>query len=160
MNTKTIDTITVQDFMNSPVWRFSEPGELFVEPVANPDCGVHDSWFFGTRFVYADKSTSWGMLSNIDLEHPVSTQQFMCISVEKSGEWFHLARYHDFDYNKRGPLQLAQFLGKSIEDVFPFSFDVREACHNTSQLLCGVVDVRVYEKLTSAEIIDLAINPR
>ena len=45
----------------------------------------------------------WGLLGNIDAASAEKTSHFLSVSVLNAGRWFHLARYHDFDRDVRGP---------------------------------------------------------
>ena len=81
----------------------------------------------------------------------------MTISIERGGRWFHLARYHDFDANERGPQQLAAFLDLTIEDVFPISYDLLPHVNGDAKALRGVIQAKPNEVLTREQVIALAV---
>jgi hypothetical protein len=55
---------------------------------------------------------------------PSQTHHFLTLSMFVRDEWFHLARYHDFDHDKRGQAMLAEALGMAIDEVFPIRYDI------------------------------------
>ena len=84
-------------------------------------------------------------------------EHFVTLSIERNGHWFGLARYHDADYRQRGPSALARFLGLSVGDVFPISYNVREHVKGEFAALAGKVMKRPFEQLTRDELITMAV---
>jgi hypothetical protein len=116
-----IDELNVADLRRFPVWEYVDANgsaEVTVRPV--PDVPVRDarSRVFATQVRLANGQLPWATVGNIDVDDARSTEHFLTISIERSGAWFHLARYHDVDHGTRGPSALAQFLGLGIQDVF------------------------------------------
>ena len=97
------------------------------------------------------------MLGKIDTADPRRTEHFLTMSVEKDGRWFHLARYFDHDVAARGPGQLAGFLGKDVDSVFPVRYDVRFAAAGDEACLVGTIPREPKEPLTRDEVIALAV---
>src|SRR5262249_59029714 len=85
------------------------------------------------------------------------TTHFLTLSVERDGRWFHVARYHDFDYEERAPEKLAAFLGLAVNEVFPITYDLRPYANGDPRALHGMIPEAPAEKLTRAEIIALAV---
>jgi hypothetical protein len=108
---------------------------------------------WGTLITLSNGPRVWAMISNIDTASETLTEQFMTLSVENDGNWFHLARYHDFDYAQRGPEQLAQF---RVDDVFPITYDVRSHVLGDPKVLCGVIRKEHIRTLSAAEL-ELAV---
>jgi hypothetical protein len=102
-------------------------------------------------------SKVWAILGNLDLENERLTKHFLTLSVLRGGAWFTMARYHDFDSEKRGPLTLSDFLGLTIEEVFPVSYDISDYYTGSPRVLVGVIEKEPIERLSRAEIIALAV---
>jgi hypothetical protein len=96
-------------------------------------------------------------LGNVDSENARLNQHFLTISIERDGRWFHLARYHDRDYDSRGPQALAGFLGLKVDEIFPIAFDLRPVARGSPDALTGVVSKEPSERLSRAQIIALAV---
>jgi hypothetical protein len=111
----------------------------------------------GVQAVLANGGRVWALLGNVDSSNPRFTQHFLTVSVERDGRWFHLARYHDYDRDQRGPEELARFLGLALSDVFPLSYDIRQCSKGDPSALMGTITAEPAEKLSRAEIIGLAV---
>jgi hypothetical protein len=99
----------------------------------------------------------WALLGNVDPENPALSKHFITLSINKRGDWVHLARYHDHDYDARGPAKFSELLGKPIEKVFPIAYDIRHAYKGESVALKGKIEKEPSERLTRAEIIAMAV---
>jgi hypothetical protein len=163
-NLKPVNLLTVEDLQAAPVWEFSgeEYGvdETYVSlveelPVSDPRGKV-----FGTQVQFANGSRAWATLGNIRPDDPRHTQHVLVLSIERNGEWFHLARYHDFDFDRRGPDALSRFLDLPIDEVFPISYDIRELAHGDPAALAGRVLKEPTERLSRREISRRAIARR
>jgi hypothetical protein len=66
----------------------------------------------------------WASLSNVDLRNEKVTSHFMTLSIIRDGKWFHLARYFDVDYTRRGSSVLSAFLGFPVQQIFPVRYDI------------------------------------
>jgi hypothetical protein len=91
------------------------------------------------------------LIGNYNVTNPRDTQHFLTLSIERGGEWFHLARYHDVDFTDRGPEALARFLGLHVDDVFPISVDVRRYVRGDPKALIAIVLKEPQERLTEEE---------
>ena len=85
------------------------------------------------------------------------TEHFLTLSIERDARWFTLARYHDLDRTENGPHALARFLGLSIEEVFPISYDIRQYVNGEAAALSGYIHEEPRERLSRTEIIRMAV---
>jgi hypothetical protein len=157
MTKKTIDTISVGDIQANPVWKFCRGGDMAIEPVTRIPCKTLNGRIVGTQVELADGTIVWALLGNINTENPAFSKHFMTLSIESSGDWFHLARYHDYDYDDRGPQKLSEWIGKPLERVFPIAYDIRHVFKGESVALKGKIEKEPSGKLTRAEIIAMAV---
>lgn len=161
MNAKPLENITVDEIQENPVWRFrSQRGhdDALLVPVKRIPCSDLTGKIVGTQVKLANGSLIWAFLGNIDPSNPRLTEHFVTISVHSGGKWFHLARYHDYDYDDRGPRQLAEFLGLNEDEVFPISYDVKGFVRTTDcEALAGTIEREPKTRLSRAEIIALAV---
>lgn len=162
MNTKLLEEVTVGDIAVAPVWQFTNAdesmGETAVRPIERLPVKDLDDKVVGTIVRLANGTQVWALLGNVDSDNPRSTQHFLTLSVERSGTWFPMARYHDSDAHRRGPKALSQFLGLSIDEVFPISYDISQLCIGDHDALVGTIEKEPKERLSEDEIIDLALE--
>ncbi|MGB9116491.1 hypothetical protein [Bradyrhizobium sp.] len=153
-NIKPVESLTVADFEAHPVWEFlndDEIGETFVEPVKIPVKCLANR-VLGAQVRLANGLQVWALIGNFDVTNPRATQHFLTLSIERSGKWFYLARYHDIGSTVDGPEALARFLGLGVDDVFPISVDVRRYVQGDPKALTATVLREPREKLTDAEL--------
>ena len=157
---KSINSLTAEDLRSHPVWQYvsdEASDETSVRPVKRIPVANLTGKVLGVQVLLANGSRAWALLGNVDPTNPRLAHHFPTFSVERDGRWFHLARYHDYDRDQRGPEKLAGFLGLSVEDVFPISYDARHCAKGDSSALIGTILDEPVEKLTRAEIIGLAV---
>jgi hypothetical protein len=145
----------VADFRAHPVWEFlndDELGETMVQPVEQLPVETLDSSIVGTQVRLANGSKVWASFGNFDVSNPRATQHFLDVAIERNGEWFYLARYHDIGFPSRGPEELARFLGLGVDDIFPISVDVRRYVRGDPAALTAIVLKEPREKLTREEL--------
>ncbi len=147
MATKKIENLTVDDLMKHPIWRYRRITGTAVEPVLEVPCADLDEKLVGTQVTLADGTRVWALLSNIAPNDPKFTKHFLTILIERNGQWFDLARYHDIRYQSDGPLELSKFLGKAVDDIFPITFDVRSIFQGESAVLCSRIEKEPGERL-------------
>jgi hypothetical protein len=160
MTKPSIESITTDEIRQTPVWRFaSKPrsDETELIPVQKLPCKNLNGRLVGTQVTLADGALVWSFLGNIDTSNPRLTEHFLTISIEFNGKWFHLARYHDYDFADRSPAKLATFLGKEVDSVFPISYDIRSFAEGEPYALTGTIEKEPQERLTRAEIIAMAV---
>jgi hypothetical protein len=98
------------------------------------------------------------MLSNLDAHNTDQTEHVLTLSIFHRRQWFHLARYHDFDQRRHGPNALCRFLGLTLAEVFPLSYDIRKYVRGAPAGGAGQIRAKPRRKLTHPEIIALAVR--
>jgi len=159
MNAKPVELITVEDIKAAPVWEYlndDEAGDTLVVPVESLPVEMLDGRLVGTQVKLANGSMRWAFIGNIDTRNAHTTDHFLDLSIWERERWFHLARYFDHDYSRRGPLALAKFLGLGVDEVFPISWDVSQYSSGDATALAGVVAAEPRERLSRAELIKLS----
>lgn len=159
-DTKAIESLRVSDLRATPVWEYVNcegADETAVRAVKRVPVQSLDGRLVGTEVELANGARVWALIGNIDADDPRLTEHFITLSVERNGQWFTLARYHDVDYAENGPEALARFLGLPVGDMFPISYDVRKYVRGDPAALAGKVLKEPREKLSRAEIIALAV---
>lgn len=158
---KKVEELGITDFEKHPVWKYvnmDEKNETMVSPIKRLPVNSLINKVIGTSVVLFNKEEVWGMLGNLDETNPKFTEHFRSLSIVRNGVWFHLARYHDVDIKKNGPNALAKFLGLTVEDVFPISYDLRNICSNgLSSILVGKIARETKRKLPRAQLMALAV---
>lgn len=158
---KRIDDLIPADLGEYPIWEFvsssRKVGGLAVRPIRRVPVRQMSGKIVGTLVILANGSRIWALIGNIDEAEPQLTLHFLTISVFHGDRWFPMARYHDYDYNERGPRALAEFLKLTVDEVFPISYDIRDFCIAKSGVLVGKIEAEPTERLTREEIIGLAV---
>jgi hypothetical protein len=155
-----ISALSVGDLARHPVWTYShadDQGEPSVRPILRLPVPSLSGKVVGTKVHLASGAEVWALIGNIDSRNKRLNQHFVTISIEHEGRWFHLARYHDHDYVARGPAELARFLGRAVDDIFPMAYDIRPFAVGDSDALMGVIGKEPLERLSRAQIIALAV---
>src|SRR5207253_3976211 len=99
--TKPIEFLQIDDLKMFPVWTFvndDKRGETLVKCVKRIPVKSLTGKVVGLKVTLADSTTVWSIIGNFDVNNPALTQHFLSISFFNGTTWFHLARYHDFDY--------------------------------------------------------------
>lgn len=162
-NIKPVELLTVADFKAHPVWEYlndDEIGETMVRPVEMIPVESLDNRILGFPIRLANGLQAWASIGNFDVTDRRATQHFLILSIERGGEWFHLARYQDFDFTARGPEALAHFLGLGVDDVFPITVDVRRYVQGNPAAPTAIVLKEPQEKLTREELLAMAVRRR
>lgn len=157
---KTVDALAIEDLEEHPVWQYADneaSDETDLRPVRRLPVTNLTGKIVGVRVVLANGQQRWALFGNVDTTNARLTEHSLTLSVERDGRWFHAARYHDFDYEQRGPEQLASFLGLRVDDVYPISYDLRQHAEGDPLALCGTVRKEPTERLSRAEIIGMAV---
>lgn len=156
---KSLPTLTVEDIRVIPLWRFTNSAndDLEIEPVLEAKDVDLSGLIFGTQVRFSDGTVVWALLQNVRRAGKAFNDHFLTLTVNHAGEWFPLARYHDINQEKYGPLALARFVGKPLDHIFPISFDLRSLLGEDSKHLVGVVHEEPAEKLTRDKLIDLSL---
>jgi hypothetical protein len=157
---KAVDSLTVADLEAAPVWQYANrdgAGETLVRPVKSYPVKNLTGKVVGTQVRLANGMQLWALLGNIDPLSPPLNEHFLTLSIEQNGRWFALARYHDLDYVHRGPDSLSRFLGMSVDQIFPISYDVTPYADGDPAALIGSVNKEPRERLSRAELIAMAV---
>jgi hypothetical protein len=157
-----VDALTPTDLARTPVWEFvnddSQLDETYVRPVTGLPVDTLASRIAATQVALRNGRQVWATLGNVDLSAPRSTRHFLTLSLYIDDAWFHLARYHDFDAEERGPVALARLLGMPLSDVFPIEYDLSQVAVGNADVVRGTVLAEPSERLSRAELIALAID--
>jgi hypothetical protein len=159
-NSKPILSLQISDLKKHPVWQFvtdDEGDDTAVRPVGRLPVTSLMGRVVGNRVRLANGDFVWALIGNLDTKNARNNEHFVTLSIERNGNWFGLARYHDFDYRSRGPKALARLLRLSVDDIFPISYDVRRYANGAPAALTGRVMKEPRTRLTREEIIALAV---
>ena len=157
-NAKPVDALTIADLQAHPVWQYTgsdEPDETYVRPLKRVPVANLQGKLIGTEVTLANGQQAWALIGNVDPMKPRQTQHFITLSIERRGEWFHLARYHDFDAKTKGPKALAAFLDLPVNEVFPISYDLRRYGKGDPAALSGQMPKKPQERLSRSKVIAL-----
>ncbi len=161
ISSKSVGQLNVADLIEYPVWEYTnteEVDELQVRPVTKLPVDTLSNRIVGIRVHFHNGSEGWAILSNVSLRDARRTSHFLCLSVERHGQWFHLARYFDADYEGRGPAQLSTFLGLGINEVFPITYDLTAVAVGLDEVVRGSIPIEAPEKLTDDELIKMSLE--
>jgi hypothetical protein len=157
---KRVDQLTVADLVAHPVWQFTNregADETFVRPVKRVPVSDLAGKVIGVQVTLAGGRRAWALVGNVNLKNVELTRHCITFSIERDGQWFMLARYHDFDYASKGPEALSRFLGLQTDEVFPIAYDIQAYSLGEAAVLSGLILKDPRERLTRAEIIALAV---
>jgi hypothetical protein len=155
---KPVESLTVADLEAIPVWQYVNDGaleECKVQPAAKWPVSSSVGILFGIKLRLGKGALVWGLVGNVVAEDPNLTKHSLTVSVQHDGKWFAMARYYDLDYGERGPKALARFLGMSIAQVFPISYDISRYCEGHAAATSGVIEREPRATLTAAQVIAL-----
>jgi hypothetical protein len=162
---KPADELSPSDFRTHPVWEFAndleaEMGdETYVRPVAQVPVDCLGNRLVGAPLTLANGQELFGILGNLALADPVSTEHFLCVTVfHPSGESFDLARYHDADYAQRDAGALAAFLGLPVDAVFPMRYDLTAVARGHADCLRRSIPAAPLSRLSRKDLIALALR--
>jgi hypothetical protein len=161
---KKLEDLTIHDLEECPVWKFVQEEEvsgnfIFVRPICELPISDARQHIIGSKVIFNCGASCWALLGNLDLRNARSTRHFLTVSFNCDGNWFDLARYHDVDYSRRGPEQLAGFLGRSISDIFPITYDISASAHGLPEVVRGTIPAKINDKLSRGELIALSLEP-
>ncbi len=157
---KSLLDLTTSDLAEFPVWEYvtGPDDSVYVGSVKRYPVTDLQNRIVGTKVVLNNGDIFWAILGNIDLRNRRSTDQFLTMSIERHCVWFDLARYHDVDYSRRGPHQLAQFLALPVTSVFPIEYDLSGYVSADPGLLKGIIPLEPRERLPQDQLIQLALE--
>jgi hypothetical protein len=161
---KPADQLSPADFTEHCVWEFGDDteaeltDETYMRPVATLPVTTLASRLVGTQLTLANGQQVFGMLGNIDLADPISTEHFLALTVFNRGERFDLARYHDVDYGRRDAVALAAFLVLPLNSVFPIRYDITGVAVGNSDCLRRSIPAVPISRLSQEDLIGLALK--
>lgn len=152
-----LSDLSVSDITAQRLWRYTPApvadGEIYVRA----DRAIHittlKNKIVGGMISLASGRSVASLFENIFLDDEFLSAHWMLLRVVTERGQFNLARYHDYNYDESGPLQLASFLNLSISEVFPIKFDLRSLLGCDSPALAGVIEKAPAIKCTRAELI-------
>ena len=157
-----VEALTPADLARAPVWEFvaddSEPDETYVRPVSELPVDSLARRIAANHVALHNGRRLWAMLGNVDLRDPRLTRHFLTLSLYIDDAWVHVARYHDFDVEERGPRALARRLGMQLSDVFPILYDLSQAARGDFDVIRGAVLPEPSERLSRAQLIALSVD--
>jgi len=115
-----VESLQVPDLIESPVWEFINDdrlGETAVRPVKQLPAENLSCRLVGDHVRLANGTQAWALIGNVDVGNARSTEHFLTLSVERGGQWFTLARYHDVTVVDI--LTQAQEIVKSMRNRYP-----------------------------------------
>lgn len=157
---KNFNDLCVNDILEHPIWRFTNNNpqdELEIEAIDGSNLTDLGGVTLSSKVTFADGSSQLALFQNVSLAGQKVNDHFLSLTIEKDGEWFPLARYHDVAFDRHGPLQLSSFVGKKVQDVFPIEYDLREILKSHASRLVGVVHAEPPVRLTDEQLISLAL---
>jgi hypothetical protein len=123
---KLFHDITFEEFKKHPIWTFlqmdDESGDWWMLAEDKFPLKAPVFTYICIPVRLANGKEVWAKIQNIDFNNAAITEEFLCIELEKDGRWHHLTEYN---LNDKGPDNLAKFLGMSVDDVFPITYDLR-----------------------------------
>lgn len=159
MKLKSVAELSISDMESVPIWQYvnDDADELCVKPVKKIPVKSLIGKIVATQVELANGLLFWGIIGNVDTTSQQLTEHFLTLSIYSNGKWFSLARYHDFNYNEKGPDALASFLGLNPDSIFPIHYDIRNLVVGHPAFLDGLIQKEPVNKLSRAEIIALAV---
>jgi hypothetical protein len=160
---KPIEKISYTKLLEHPVWEFvpesENHDETWARPVKNlPVCSLTGR-FVASRVKLANGQFELAILGNIEINDPKQNEHFLCLGVVKpNGQSFDLARYHDVNYDRSGPIALGHFLNLPIEAVFPIEYDISAVVQGLAESLSGIIQKDPAVRLSQDELIAMAVG--
>ena len=157
---KSFPDLSVDDIREFSVWRFTNESEseYEIEVVFDRPCLDLEGVIVGTQLCLADGTRKWALVQNISRVGPKMNDHLLTLTIEQDSVWFPLARYHDILFDEYSPKELASFLDKSVESVFPIQFDLREVLADDAPELTGLIREVPSVRLSHEELISLALK--
>ncbi len=164
MIAKPLADLVPDDLARFPVWEFDLGGETlsgrdetWVVPVPDLPVAWLSNRVVGVALRLGGRELV-GVLGTIDLHDPVTTREFAVLSMWRGEAWFHLARYFDIDRERRGPKQLAEFLGLTVSEVFPVRYDLSGIAVGHPEVVRGKIDAEPEVQLSASQRMDLILG--
>jgi hypothetical protein len=148
---RSVDALTPMELARQPVWEFvnddSQPDETYVCPVREVPVDSLANRVAAAEVSFQNGRRVWALLGNVDVNAPRLTRHFLTLSLYIDHAWFHLARYHDFDIEERGPGALANQLELPLSEVFPIQYDLSQIVIGDANVVRGAVPAEPFESI-------------
>jgi hypothetical protein len=160
---KQIEKISYTELLEHPVWEFVSESESHDETWARPVnslpvCSLANR-FIASLIKLANGQLELAILGNIEINDPKQNEHFLCLSIVKpNGQSFDLARYHDVNYDRSGPIALGAFLDLPMEAVFPIEYDISGLVQGLAESLRGIIQKDPAVRLSQDELIAMAVG--
>jgi hypothetical protein len=158
---KPVADLTLADVSQAVIWKFVDDGggEDRVTPVSvTLPLGDLRGLLVRTEIKLANNEVRYALVGNIDPTDAQQNKHFLTFTVFDAAGSFQLARYHDVGASRHGPEQLARFLNRNVDDVFPIEYDLTREVGGDRSVLAGAVKRIPDEQLPVAELIRLAMK--
>lgn len=154
--------LTPDDLARFPVWEYAficDHADTRAFPVKRLPVRTLANRVIGSQVRLANGTTCWSLFSGASVMHSSINEHWMSPVFWRRDRWFSLPRYHDENqFERKGPAQLAEFLGLRIHEVFPIRYDLTEACVGDSSALIGTILERPQTELSSSERIQILVT--
>jgi hypothetical protein len=162
---KPADQLMPSVFATHRVWEFvndmeaQTADETVLRPMVQYPVDSLANRLAGAELSLANGQKVFGILGNIDLADPVSTEHFLTVTVFRPlGAKFDLARYHDFDYSQRDAAALAAFLNLPVDAVFPMCSDITDVAVGHPDCLRRSIPAALLSRLSRKDLMALALR--
>ena len=155
---KSFSTLTLEDLAENPVWRHKPPELLQVGEDESWVEAVH-SWpvtdavdhYFATMARLADGSQELTLIGKTELRTLEATERSQTFTFFRGVKQHHWTNSPPWFNPECGDIQLlASFLGKTVEQVFPFHYDLSNYLAGDERIVQRAVQPRSYPKNGSA----------
>ena len=160
-NEKAMCDLTLDDFQRYPIWEYifedDYPDETWMRPVTELPVNILNGRIVGTKVRLANGEFRWAIIEGVDLQSEILTRHVITLDIYDHSEWFSLAM-HGYEYPRRGPQQLADFLGLPIESVFPIHYDLTPLVSCGECIAKGDIAKEPIERLPEDVILKMIIE--
>ena len=162
-NSIPLDELSPNELGHIWLWEYvpSKDGRLWVKPIKTNKTKKFSGRIAGCEVTLADGTGNSAFIEGIDIETPEFSRhnRELILWIPKLG-WFRLAQYFDSNEIKaiRGDEVLCDALGKSLDEVFPISFDLRDRSSIDSHCLTGTFEHNPSWGLSGAEVMQILVD--
>lgn len=145
------------------LWEYtpSKDGRLWVKPIKTTKTKKFSGRIAACEVVFADGSRHTAMIEGIDIETPEFSKHHreLILWISTHG-WFRLAQYYCNDDVKAicGDEVLCKIVNKSLNEVFPIKFDLRDRSSIDSTCLSGAFEHNPSWGLSGADVMKILVE--
>jgi hypothetical protein len=161
MEARSYLNIPIEELKQQHVWEIEMDDEInkdgsFMTPVSNLPVNSLENRLVFLDVCLANGLKVAGLLGNVCLNDVEANEEFLSLSVESNGEWYHLDKYFGVMYNSTGPrgggpAGLCQFLGLEANEVFPISYDISDIAVGPVEITEGMIPMEPKRRITQRE---------